>query len=123
MGGRDFRQAAERRGRQAETLSVWFLRLKGYRILARGFRCPLGEVDVIAQKGGVIAFVEVKARKDLRGSLEAISAKQRNRIENAAQVFLQQNTQLAEAGIRFDVIGVFPWKLPCHFKDAWRPRV
>jgi len=122
MGKRDFRQAAERRGRHAETLCAWFLRLKGYRILAHSFRCPLGEVDIVAQKGGVCVFVEVKARKDLRGSLEAISAKQRKRIENAAQVFLQQNSKCIDKGVRFDVIGVSPWKLPHHFKDAWRPR-
>ena len=56
------RQAAEKRGRGAETLACWYLRLHGWRILARRARVPGGEVDIVARRGRTLAFVEVKAR-------------------------------------------------------------
>ena len=62
------RQAAEKRGRGAETLACWYLRLRGWRILARRARVPGGEVDVVARRGRTLAFVEVKARGDGRRS-------------------------------------------------------
>ena len=55
---------AERRGRGAETIACWYLRMRGWRILARRARVPGGEVDIVAKRGRTLAFVEVKARGD-----------------------------------------------------------
>jgi putative endonuclease len=67
------RTAAEKRGRTGETLAALYLRLKGYRILARRVRTPVGEIDLIAEKSGVIAFVEVKARTQADTALSAVT--------------------------------------------------
>lgn len=119
------RQAAHRRGRWAETLCTWHLRLRGWRILARGFTSGrgsgAGEVDIIARRGGVLAFVEVKARADRTSAAEAVNARQRTRIVRAAGSFLQRRPDLAGMDIRFDAMLVAPWRLPHHIVDAWRP--
>ena len=65
------RRKAWKFDRFAEGLSAWGLRLKGYRILARGFRVPVGEIDIIARRGRVLVFVEVKARNDLTAAAES----------------------------------------------------
>ncbi|WP_142849059.1 YraN family protein [Telmatospirillum sp. J64-1] len=116
---------AQRRGRRAETLAVWLLRLKGWRILARGHRTGrgtgAGEVDIVARRGRVLAFVEVKARADRAAAAEAVSPRQRARILRAAEAFLAAHPHLATLTPRFDVILVTPAALPCHLIDAWRP--
>ena len=109
------------RGRRAELIAAWGLRLKGYRILARGFRVPVGEIDLIARRGRTIALVEVKARADLQTAHTAISSRQRRRIERAAVSFLQQNQSLACFDVRFDVVLLAPGRRPRHLIDAWRP--
>lgn len=114
------RQHAEKRGRKAEVLAATLLRLKGYKILAKRFSSSAGEIDLIVQKGEWVAFVEVKTRKDTQTALESITPKQRHRIENAAQLWLQQNASQNFA-VRFDVITVAHGKLPAHMMDAWRP--
>ena len=63
------------------------LRLTGWRILARRYATPAGEIDIVARRGTLIAFIEVKHRKERQGALEAISARQRRRIENAATIY------------------------------------
>lgn len=108
-------------GRRAEALAAWWLRLKGYRILARDRRSSAGEIDLIAARGRRIAFVEVKARGDLTAAAEALSANQRRRIQRAAEGFLAGRTDLAGFDVRFDVVLVRPWALPIHVADAWRP--
>jgi len=117
--------AALNRGRMAETLSVFSLRCRGYRILARGFRAPVGEIDIIAQKAGVLVFIEVKARRDLATAADAITNKQRHRIVRAAMAFVQTRAELASLDQRFDAMLVSPgkwtWTLPVHLVDAWRP--
>lgn len=116
---------AERRGRVAETLAVWFLRAKGYRILARRLKPPKGggggEIDVVAARGGVLAFVEIKARPGSGEGLAAIRPRQRQRIERAAEWFLQTHPGCAYKSIRFDALVLVPWRLPRHLADAWRP--
>jgi putative endonuclease len=114
------RRAAWSRGRRGESLAAWWLRLKGYRILARGFRCPSGEIDIVARRGGTLAFVEVKARPDLRQAGEAISPRQRARISRAAEAFLQRHPQLTPLTLRFDVVLLAPGARPRHICDAWR---
>jgi predicted AAA+ superfamily ATPase len=59
------RERAQRRGRFAEWLCLWHLRLRGWRILARGWRCPSGEIDILARRGRVLAIVEVKSRNQI----------------------------------------------------------
>ena len=107
-------------GRFAESLAAWSLRLRGYRILARRFKTPLGEIDLVARRGRLLAFVEVKARTDLEQALAALSPRQRQRTARAAEVFLMRHPDYAEHTLRFDLVAVRPWRMPRHLIDAWR---
>jgi putative endonuclease len=115
------RRRAWLRGRKGEGLAAWWLRLKGYRLLARNFRSGAGEIDLIACRGAVLAMVEVKTRGDLASASEALGPRQRARIVRTAEAFLQHRPQLAQLSVRFDVILVAPGRLPRHLLDAWRP--
>ncbi len=115
------RQRAWTRGRRAETFAAWWLRLKGYRVLARNFRVAPGEIDLIARRGGILALIEVKTRSDLTSAGEAITARQRARIARAAEAFLQQHRNFSQLSVRFDVILIARRRLPRHLMDAWRP--
>ena len=66
------RRKAERRGRRAELIAAWYLRLKLYRVLARRYRTPVGEIDLIVRRGRTIVFVEVKHRPSEAEALEAV---------------------------------------------------
>ena len=114
------RQRAYRRGRRAEALAALLLRLKGYRVLARGFRTPVGELDIVARRGRVLAVVEVKRRATVAGALEAITPRQRRRIARATEAFLARRRELGDLTVRFDVMLVLPWRPPRHIMDAWR---
>ncbi len=114
------RRKAVRSGRRAEALAAWWLRLKGYRIEARGFRVPAGEIDLIARRGRVLALVEVKARRSLEAAGEAIAPRQRRRIARAAEAYLQRRPALANLELRFDAVLIVPGRLPRHLPDAWR---
>jgi putative endonuclease len=111
---------ARRRGRRAELLASWLLRLKGYRILARGLRSSLGEIDIVARRGTTIAFVEVKARIDHEAAAAALRQAQRQRISRAASLFLARHDALNALEIRFDAILLGRSGLPRHVPDAWR---
>lgn len=117
--------AAEQRGRRAETAAVWALRLKGYRILARrhAFKRGMGagEVDLIARRGRILAFVEIKARPDMARGMESLTIAQRRRLARAAEVFLAQNPDLTGLNCRFDLVVAVPGRWPRHIPDAWRP--
>ena len=115
------RRAAESRGRAAERLCALRLRLTGWRILARRYATPVGELDIIAKRGALIAFIEVKHRRDVHGALETITARQRMRIERAATVFLSRYPKWRKLVLRFDVMVVTPWRWPRRLSDAWRP--
>jgi putative endonuclease len=114
------RRRAWRRGRTAETLCVWHLRLRGWRVLARGYRVPVGEIDIIARRGGVVAAIEVKARGNFEAAGEAVGPRQRRRVARAFEQFLAGRPHLAGAVLRFDVMLVAPRRLPRHLADAWR---
>jgi putative endonuclease len=114
------RRAAFLRGGRAELLCLWQLRLKGYRILARRYRTAVGEVDLIARRGEVLAAIEVKARPDLATASEAIGPRQRRRVTRALAHFLSGRPDLALLAPRFDVILVVPRRWPVHLIDAWR---
>jgi putative endonuclease len=115
------RRRADRAGRVAEALCALALILAGYRILARRFRTPVGELDIVARRGRVLAFVEVKARASLALAAEAIAARQRQRVERAAGAYLALHPALAGFDQRFDAMLVAPWRWPRHIRDAWRP--
>ena len=114
------RRRAEGWGRRSEDLCALALRLKGYRILARGFRAPVGEIDLIAKRGRVLAMVEVKARPTLDQARQAISPRQRDRIARAALAFLQRHPVLRRLSLRYDALLLVPGRWPRHIRDAWR---
>ena len=112
---------ANRRGKRAERLAKWWLRLGGYKILCQNFKTPVGEIDLIATRGGIVCFIEVKIRIDMASALGSISPGQRKRIERAAEYFLKKHPELSAKDIRFDAFvsgGGIKGKL---LKDAWRP--
>ncbi|MFO1190011.1 MAG: YraN family protein [Alphaproteobacteria bacterium] len=115
------RRRSYRLGHLAELASALTLTLKGYRILARRYRSPVGEIDLVCRRGNSLAFVEVKARDDRGHAAKAVSPKQQARIARAASHFLARHPHLESCNARFDVILVTPWRLPQHVADAWRP--
>ena len=116
---RSDRIRAGARGRSGETVAAWWLRLKGYRILARDLRCPVGEIDLVARRGPTLAIVEVKARPDRDRAAEAITPRQRRRIEAATGWYLAAHPALAGCNIRFDAVLVTPGRLPQHLEGCW----
>lgn len=115
------RLKAWQRGRSAERVAAWSLRLRGYTILAERYRTPSGEIDLIARRGGTLVFVEVKARATPGAGLEAISPRQQRRIRAAAETFLARGH--GPARCRFDAIIISPGRfgLPriTHRRNAW----
>ena len=82
------RRQAERGGRRAERLAAWWLRLKGWRILAMRARTPVGEVDLVARRGRVLAFVEVKARATAAEAAIALDDYRLRRVARAAEALM-----------------------------------
>ena len=115
------RNERQQRGRRGEALAVLWLRLKGYRILARNWRHPAGEVDILARRGRLLVAVEVKWRADLATAALAVQAQQRRRIAQAAAVFLGRLPDHASLSLRFDAMLLAPGRWPHHLCDAWRP--
>lgn len=107
-------------GRLAEAQAAWWLRLRGYRVLARRFRTPVGEIDLVTRRGRVLAFVEVKARPDLETALHALTPHQRRRIARAALWWLQRHPDHRDLDRRFDLVAIRPRRLPMHLTGAWR---
>lgn len=112
------RQAAEARGRRGERLAAWYLRLKGWRILARRVRTPAGEIDLVAKRGGLIAFVEVKVRATAAELDYAIDERRLARVAAAAEVLMPVYATAGE-DIRVDVILMAPGTRPRHIENAW----
>ncbi|MCR9178237.1 MAG: YraN family protein [Alphaproteobacteria bacterium] len=117
----DIRQHAERRGRRAETLASLWLRLRGYRILARRHRGPMGEIDLIARHGGLLVAVEVKARANLEAGLASVSPRQRQRIARTLRHFQAQRPALGTLDLRVDLVIMRPWRVPVVIADVWHP--
>jgi len=99
---------------------VWYLRLRGYRILARRLRTPVGEIDILARRGDVLAAIEVKARDRIADAAEAVTPRQRRRVARAAAWVLTGRPALADLALRFDAMLIAPRRLPVHIPDAWR---
>ena len=113
------RRKADRKGRIAELKAALHLRLKGYRILARRFKTPVGEVDLIARKGDVIVFVEVKARNEVATALDAITLTAQKRIEAAGDLYLSRRSDFSDLSWRYDVVVVLPFRWPIHMEAVW----
>ena len=114
------RAEARRFGRAAEWAAAMHLRAHGYRILARAYRIRGGEIDIIARRGRLVVFVEVKARPTLDGAQIAIMPAQRRRIARAAAVWLAAHPALAtRCSLRGDAIFIAPWRWPRHLPGAF----
>ena len=114
------RRKARRRGQWAEALCRWHLRLRGWRIVACDWRCPSGEIDILARRRNILAAIEVKSRRDYATGAAALLPRQRRRIARAAEAFLAMRPDLATLAVRFDVMVVEPRRLPRHLPGAWR---
>jgi putative endonuclease len=113
------RQAAFRVGISAESRAAAFLIAKGFRILARRWRSPLGEIDIVARRRRLLVFAEVKARANLDEAAESVNERQRRRIAAAAEVWLAANPDKTILDIRFDAILVAPGRIPRHIPAAF----
>jgi putative endonuclease len=113
------RIAAFQTGLSAESRAAAYLMAKGYRILAKRFRTPHGEIDVVAKRRNLIAFVEVKARATLDEAAFAVTPRQQARIIHAAEAWLVAHPQYAEFELRFDAILIAPRRLPRHLLAAF----
>lgn len=116
---RSARVKAYRRGVFAETLAALLFRLKGYRIVARRYRTPVGEIDLVALRGKRLVFVEVKRRKTAEDAAWTLPAKQRRRIVRAAQYWLASHPDVTGHDIAFDVVLTAPWPWPRHIENAF----
>jgi putative endonuclease len=114
------RQQREKRGRDAESAAALWLRLKGYRILDRRVKTPRGEIDLIASKGKMLIFVEVKARDEQGKALDAVTPELQRRVQDAANIWVSRKPKLAQHLWRFDIVLIAPGGLPRHMRDAWR---
>ena len=117
---REERQRAWRRGWWAETLCTVALRLRGYRIMNRRLRTPVGEIDILARRGRTLVVIEVKAREDFASAAESVTDRQKQRLIRAAGWVVSGRPALAALDLRFDVMLVAPRCLPRHVVDAWR---
>ncbi|MEA3080840.1 MAG: putative endonuclease [Sphingomonadales bacterium] len=113
------REAAERRGRGAETLACWYLRLHGWRILARRARVAGGEVDVIARRGRTLAFVEVKARGNKEAATFALDEWRLRRVVVAAERLAPRYMRDGD-DVRIDALFIVPRRWPRHLANVWQ---
>jgi putative endonuclease len=114
------RKDRERSGRRAETAAALWLQLKGYRILERRARTPLGEIDLVAARKNMLIFVEVKSRANLEAALDSVTPELRRRVEQAARLWVGRKRSMQDRLWRFDLVLLAPGRLPRHMRDAWR---
>ena len=112
------RRAAEQAGRDGETRAAWYLRLRGWRILDRRVRTPAGEVDLVAKRGKLVAFGEVKARKSAAELDFAIDERRLARVAAAAEYLMPRYAADGE-DIRVDVLLIAPGVKPRYIENAW----
>lgn len=105
------------KGKRAEWIAALYLRLKGYDILERRFKTPVGEIDLLVRKGNTLVAVEVKARNTLEKAAMALTSFQKKRIERALLFYISGQTSWLD--LRFDVILISSWRWPYHIRGAW----
>jgi putative endonuclease len=113
------RQVAFRLGLSAETRAAAWLMAKGFRVVARRWKSPVGEIDLVARRRNLLVFVEVKARAGFDDAAEAVTERQRRRIVAAAAAWLARHAADRDREIRFDAVLVAPRRLPRHIKAAF----
>src|ERR1044072_608178 len=113
------RVAAFGLGLSAESRAAAYLVAKGYRILARRWKSPLGEIDIVARRRQLLVFVEVKARASLDAAAESVLPRQQQRIVAAAEAWLATYPDPKVTDMRFDAVLVAPRKLPRHIEGAF----
>jgi putative endonuclease len=114
-------RAAHQRGHSGESLAALWLRLKGYRILARRLKTHVGEIDLVAAAPfGPVCFIEVKAREKARAAAESVAPAQQTRIARAASLYLAGRPHLSRRGARFDIVAIGAGSLPVHHRDVWQ---
>lgn len=113
------RRIAFRLGLSAETRAAALLAVKGFRIVARRWRSPVGEIDLVVRRGRLLVFVEVKARARFDDAAEAVTERQRRRIAAAAEAWLASHAGDLGCDIRFDAVLVAPWRVPRHIPAAF----
>jgi putative endonuclease len=113
------RPSAFRTGLSAESKAAAYLMMKGFRIAARRWRCPAGEIDIVARRGNLLIFVEVKARDRLDDAAYSVTPRQQRRIADAAGAWLATHPDDATCDMRFDAILVAPHHLPRHIPAAF----
>ncbi|QQG36953.1 MAG: YraN family protein [Micavibrio aeruginosavorus] len=114
------RKQTYRDGLRAEAISVFLLRLKGYRILARRYKTPVGEIDIIARRGCVLAFIEVKSRATLAEALSCLTPAMQGRIINAARHFIAAYPDYGDYDMRFDLMALGRGFTVRHLDNAWQ---
>ncbi|MBB4617546.1 YraN family protein [Sphingomonas abaci] len=112
------RQEAEQAGRRGERLAGWWLRLKGWQVLDRRVRTPAGEVDLVARKGRLVAFIEVKTRAAAADLDWAIDERRLARVAAAAELLMPRYAGPGD-DIRVDVLLLAPGCRPRHIENAW----
>jgi putative endonuclease len=113
------RQLAFRAGLSAESRAAMLLIAKGFRILARRWKCPFGEIDIVARRRGLLVFVEVKARENLEDAAWSVTDRQRTRIIAAARAWLARYPDTRIRDMRFDAMLVAPGRVPRHIPAAF----
>lgn len=121
MGGADTSSERRRRyrlGMSAELVAAAYLMLKGYRVLARRHKTPVGEVDLIVVRRGRVAFVEVKRRQTMSEAEASITPRQRRRVRRAAELWLARNRRYLGFEIGFDALFLLPRSWPVHIENG-----
>ena len=113
------RQEAEEKGRLAEIMALSLLRAKGYKLLARRYKSPSGEVDLIMRRGDVTAFIEVKARATHDEAVASVTTYQSRRIAAAASHWMTQDSLANNGPCRFDIVAVNSTLIPSHIENAF----
>ena len=106
-------------GSRAEWIAAAWLLAKGYRVLARNFVVRGGEIDIVIRRGATIAFVEVKARKEMQQAVISIQGRKRQRVSRAARVWLTRNPWALGSTFRGDAVFISPWRMPRHLVAAY----
>jgi putative endonuclease len=107
-------------GRRGEVVAACWLMAKGYRILGFRLKAPGAEIDLLAQRAGVLAVVEVKRRATIEEALESVTFDQRERLRRAGANLAARRPALSRLGVRLDLLALAPGRLPRHIPDAWK---